>query len=322
MKKILSIILRTGIGVALLVFLFTKIDLKATLKAIAGINLFYLQAAIITCFVVYALALYRWRMLLIAQDVKLPLMRVISSFSGGIFFSLFLPSTIGGDIARSVDLGLHTKRRSVIVATVLLDRLSGFVGLVIVAIISLVIGRRLINDLPVYIVIFILAGLLGGILLLIFNERLYNRINRPVKNEGGFRESLRKLHSEIYFFRSLPSILALNLFYSILIQLGSSLVAYFLLRSLSINIKIIYPLVINPVISTITSLPISIGGMGLREWSSVIFYRKCGVLEEAASAQSLLNFALIVIFGIIGGIIYVSTLHHRRIQPHKTDQSS
>lgn len=322
MKKILSMVMRIGVSAALLVFLFRKIDFKATLKVILLLRPAYFTLAVIIFFVIYVLVLYRWKMLLNAQGICLPLKRVVSSFSGGIFFSLFLPSTIGGDIARSLDLGLHTSRRSVIVASVFLDRLSGFVGLVLVALASLIFGHRLINEPSVYLTVFLLAVLLGGILLIIFNKGIYRRLNHPLPKKGGLLDNLRKLHAEIYYFRSKPSILYLNLIYSIIIQAGSSFVSFVLLRSLNVNLNIVYPLVFNPLITTITTLPISIGGLGLRDASSIFFYAKAGVAKDAALAQSLLNFALIVFFGLIGGIIYVSTLHYRRLQPYQADANS
>lgn len=320
MKKAFSLILRTGISAILLFILFQKIDFKETLKVIASLRISYFILATVTFFIIYFLVFYRWRMLLKAQGLNLSLGRVFSSFSGGIFFSLFLPSTIGGDIARTVDLGTHTKRHNVIVASVLLDRISGFVGLVIVAVVFLIFSHKLINEPSVYLIVSLLAFLLGMILLFIFNKSIYNWINHSSK-KGGFRNAIKHLHSEIYFFRSKPYVLFQNLIYSIMIQLSSSVFSYFLLCSLNAKINILYPLVLTPVITIITALPISIGGLGLRDASSIFFYTKVGVTKDIALGQSLLNFAMMVCFGLIGGIIYVSSLRNRRLQPHKAVSS-
>lgn len=317
MKKIFFVVSRVIISLALLVFLFSKVDLKATIGVITKVDSFYFVLSVVTLFIIYVFALYRWKMLLVAQGIDVPLKRVVSSFSGGIFFSLFLPSTIGGDIARSVDLGSYTRRQSVVVATVLLDRLSGFVGLGIVSLVALIFGCRFVDEPAVYFVVFSLMVALVGLLLVVFNKKIYNKMNGSTYKNGGFKDTFKKLHSEIYFFRSRPHVLILNLIYSIIIQGASSLVGYFLLRSLRLNINIIYPLVLTPVISVISTLPISIGGLGLRDASSVFFYTKVGVTKDVAFAQSLLSFSLVVALGLIGGIIYVSTLRYRRIQPYQ-----
>src|SRR5512135_1130859 len=137
MKKVFSIFLRISISVLLLIFLFRQVDVKTLTGIIKSSDKPLLVIACLVFFFNYVLCFIRWKMLLTALDVILPLKRVLISFCGGIFFSLFLPSTIGGDFIRSIDLSVHTKKPSHIVATVILDRLSGFVGLLTVAMIAL-----------------------------------------------------------------------------------------------------------------------------------------------------------------------------------------
>jgi hypothetical protein len=61
-------------------------------------------------------------------------------------------------------------------------------------------------------------------------------------------------------------------------------------------------------------LPISIGGLGVRENMTVLFFAKAGINQNSAVAMSLLNFLFILVYGAIGGLVYVLTIHHRRIQ--------
>ena len=335
MKKTISTSLRIFISLALIFVLFRKIDFKGTLKVIANLNLFYFTLALVIFFILTILVFYRWKMLLDAHKVDVPLIRALNSFSGGLFLNLFTPSTIGGDLSRSIDLGAHTKRYGVIAATVLLDRLSGFAGLVSVAIVSLIFGHRLIDDFSVYATVSLLACVLTGVFLILFNQGIYNRLNRSISNpstslgispeqsrrakRGKFLDNFKKLHSEIYFFRQHRGILCANFLFSIVIQTGASLFSYLILRSLNTRINMLYPLVFNPVITVITTIPISISGLGLRDASSIFFYSKAGVSKDIALAQSLLSFAVIAVLGLIGGIFYVSTLHYRRLQPNQTD---
>ena len=72
-----------------------------------------------------------------------------------------------------------------------------------------------------------------------------------------------------------------------------------------------------PIIGAITLLPISIGGLGLRKNTTMLFFTQAGVSKDMAVAMSLLNFSFIVAYGAIGGLIYVFTLHYRRQQPHQ-----
>lgn len=315
-KKILSIFLRVAISIILLIILFKQVDEKTMLGVIKNANKPFLLLGFGTLFFSYLLCLLRWQMLLRAADIHLPLRRIIISFSGGIFFSLFLPSTIGGDFMRSVDLSTHTRKPKEVVATVFLDRLSGYIGLVILSLLSLSFGWKFIEDKSVLISILLITGLLILILLVLFNSRIFSKINRLISSPaaGRIRESIKNLHKEIHIFRAHKKIILKNIFISFLVQLTSPISFYFIARSLGIDIKFIYFFIFLPIIGAITLLPISIGGLGLRDASTIFFFAKAGVDKNLSFAMSLLSFLFIIIYGAIGGLIYVLTIRHRRVQ--------
>jgi uncharacterized protein (TIRG00374 family) len=246
----------------------------------------------------------------------LPLKRVAISFAGGTFFSLFLPSTIGGDLMRSIDLASHTKKPKEVIATVLLDRLSGFIGLVILSLVTLTIGWKYVQDKSTLYSIATITCILIAVLAVLFNKFLYSKINNLLRtpNAGKIRELIKGLHEEVHIFRSQGKVITYNLLVSILIQTISPLVFFIIALSMGIKINIIYFFVFLPIIGAITLLPISLGGLGLRDASTIFFFAKAGLAKDMAFAMSLINFSFILIYGIIGGIIYVLTLHHRRIQ--------
>jgi len=321
-KRILSIFLRISISIILLFFLFkfNKIDIYHLLVNIKNADKHLLWLAFFTLFFNYLLCLYRWEMLLKAANIHLPLRRIIISFSGGIFFSLFLPSTIGGDLARSIDLATHTKRPREVVATVLLDRLSGYAGLVTIVLFSLFFGWRFVQYPSVLLSVTIITAVLIVILEVLFNNFLFSKVNKLLNspNAGKIRESIKNLHEEMYIFRQQKKLILKNLVMSLIIQAITPITFYITALSLGIKKDIIYFFIFLPIISAITLLPISIGGLGVRENMTVLFFAKAGINQNLAVALSLLNFLFILVYGAIGGLIYVLTVHHRRIQYHKS----
>ncbi len=318
-KKILSVLIRISISIVLLFFLFREVDKKSTLEILRHCDIYLLLLAFCVLFTSTILCLFRWEMLLKATKILLPLNRVIMSFSGGIFFNLFLPSTIGGDVVRSIDLSTHTKKPKEVLATVLLDRLSGYVGLVVISFLSVFLGRRLIQDKSILVAVAVIALILIAALLVLFNNFIYSKINLflHTPNAGRIRELIKGLHKEIYYFRDKKRVLANNLILSLLIQALLPLAFYITALSLGVKINIMYFLIFIPVVNAITMLPISIGGLGVRENIIVIFFTGVGMSHNLALAMSLLNSFFVFIFGLIGGLIYVLTLHHRRLQRHK-----
>ena len=321
-KKILSIFVRIGISLILLVILFkfNKIDMGDLVADIKSADKLFLTIGFGVFFLVYFLGFLRWQMLLKAANIKIPLKKIISSFSGGIFFSIFLPSTIGGDIVRSADLGEHTRKVREVIATVFLDRLSGYIGLVVVILPALLLGRDLVHDNVVFSSVAVIIAVLVIVLLVLFNNRIYSVITKFLSTPGAGRikETIKDMHQEIHIFRNHKRVIIFNLILSTFIQVISPLSIYFIACSLGLNVNFIYFLIFLPIIGAITLIPISIGGLGLREGLFVVYFAKAGVIKQLALAMSLLSFSFVVIYGAIGGLIYVLTVHHRRLQPNKS----
>ncbi len=179
-KRILSITLRIGVSFALLVFLFKQIDKKALLGILASANIWLLAGAFFIFLFTYIISLYRWEMLLKAVKVHLSIKRIIVSFSAGLFFNLFLPATIGGDLVRSFDLATHTKKPKEIIASVLLERISGYAGLVLVALVALFYGYGLFRDKTVIFIIGLITLLLIAVLLVLFNNFFFGKIKEII----------------------------------------------------------------------------------------------------------------------------------------------
>lgn len=321
LKKFLSVLFRISISIVLLVFLFkfNKINVYSLLGDIKSANKLLLAVGFLIFFFNYILGFLRWKMLLKVAGIRVPLKKLISCFSGGIFFSIFLPSTIGGDLVRAADLAGHTNKTKEVIATVFLDRLSGYMGLVFVILPALFFGRSLVLDKVVFSSVFVIVILLVVILFVLFNKFVYSVIGRFLSSPGAgkIKETIKNMHQEIHVFRNHKNIIISNLIISFFIQLFMPICTYFIGLSLGININFIYFLIFIPIISAVTLLPIAVGGLGLREGLFVVYFAKAGVVKQLALAMSLLSFSFVVFYGAMAGLIYVLTVHHRRSVPMK-----
>ena len=317
-KKILAVLLRVGISGILLVLLFkfNKINVGDLLIDIKSANKFFLSVGFMIFFIVYVLGFFRWQMLLKAAGVNIPLKRLAISFSGGVFFSIFLPSTIGGDLVRAADLAGHTQKTKEVIATVFLDRLSGYIGLVMVVILALLFSKGMVQDKVVLSSVIVIIVVLVLVTSVLFNSFIYSKITKILSTPGAGRikEMIKGLHHEIHIFRNHRKMILGNLFISFIIQIIAPVSVYFIALSLGIKINFIYFLIFLPIIGAITLLPVALGGLGLRENLFVVYFAKAGVVKQLAIAMSLLSFAFIIIYGALGGLLYVLTVRHRRLQ--------
>lgn len=307
MRKIISLLIRICISTGVLFFLFKRVDVNKIIQAISGANKPILTLVLLLIFLIYFIGFLRWKMLLTGLGLNLPQSLILKSFCLGTFSNLFFPSTIGGDFLRSIDLSLRTQKPRRVVASVILDRLSGYSALVIVALLALLLGYRVITDKAVFFALGVILVLLAGILVILFNNFLFSKSKRLLRLFGKMGQVLNNLHYELYNFRNQKRIIIKNFAYSLSIQLIMPFSVYLISRALGVRINPIYFFILVPIVSTISALPVSIAGLGLREASSMYFFTRVGMSAEAALTIALLSFFVIFSFGLMGGIIYALT---------------
>ena len=132
-KNPLSFILRIALSFGLLAWVFSKIDMAHTWSVIQSADLGYLAWAFVVFFFINLVILLRWYILITALRLDAPLWDVIKWFFIGIFCNLFLPSAVGGDVIKIIGLSKVVQQKPKVFASVVLDRLSGFAGIVVVA---------------------------------------------------------------------------------------------------------------------------------------------------------------------------------------------
>lgn len=309
-----TILIRVCISAGILFFLFQRVDLGKIIQVIHNINKPILIFVYVLVLSSYIIGFFRWRMLLIGVGLNLTNLEIFQSFCIGFFSNLFLPSTIGGDFSRSVDLSLRSQKPRQVVASVLLDRLSGYSALAAVALAALLLGYKLIADIAVFFALGVMVILLTIILAILFNNFLFSRTSNLLRFFGRVGQALGNLHYEVHKFRMKKKIILKNFFYSLIIQLIIPFSYYLISLALGTRINLIYFFILIPIIAAITALPVSIGGLGLREASSMYFFTTVGMPAEIALTISLLSFFIIFSFGLVGGIVYVFTFSGRRLQ--------
>lgn len=314
MKKTISILVRAIISAAILLFLFKQVDLGRIIQIISGVNKPILIAVLLLVLACYAIGFLRWRMLIAGLGLNLSSSLIFKPYCLGFFSNLFFPSTIGGDFLRSIDLGLRTQKPRRVIASVILDRLSGYSALGFVALPALSFGHRLITDPAVFFALGAILALLVVILAILFNNFLFSKSTKILHLFGKWGEALSSLHYEIYNFRNQKRIIVKNFICSLIMQLSSPISFYLISLALGVRINPIYFFILVPIIATISALPVSVAGLGLREASSMYFFTRVGMPGEVALTIALLGFFLVVLIGITGGILYALTFSHRRLQ--------
>lgn len=313
-QNILKFLFRFGLSAILILFLFRKIDLGQVFGLMKNADLHYLSLAAFLFLLCNFLLLIRWDIIIKGLDVHIPFSHVVKSFFIGLFFNLFLPSSAGGDVARSINLFSHTPHKARAVTSVLLDRLSGFITLILICAVSLILGYKYVNDSSIFLIVAVFLFILAGLILVLFSRRIFLKLSGFFSRVPHIAKKLMSLSDAFILFRNRYAVIAFSIIISAMSQMLFFLMSYYIVKSFHAEVGIIYFLIFIPIISFITSLPISLGGLGVRDATSVYFFTKIGVKSSTALGLSLMNFVFLTGIGLIGGIVYVFTLRPRRIR--------
>ncbi|VAX37640.1 hypothetical protein MNBD_UNCLBAC01-1647 [hydrothermal vent metagenome] len=312
-KKNLSMFLRFGLSGGLLWFIFSKIDMAHTIDVLKSADLTYIIAAggVFSCII--GLLLYRWFIFIKALDLVVPAKDVVKGYFIGLFGNLFLPSAIGGDFLKVYMLCKNSQQKPRVVASAILDRLSGFASIVIVAVCSFTFGYRFIEDTSLLIPIVLMGVGSVGIVTFLFNEKIFSFGSQLFNKIPKFKKSLMNMHYDIRLMHAhhKEGMMAVGLSCLSQVILASSY--YLVAKGLHQEIDLIYFLIFVPIICVASSFP-SIGGLGVREAGSAYLFAKIGVDSGIAVSLTLINFFFVFMVGLIGGAINVPTLFNRRIQ--------
>jgi uncharacterized protein (TIRG00374 family) len=247
--------------------------------------------------------------------VKASVKEVFYSYFSGLFFNLIFHSFVAGDIFRGFSISKRHGEAKKVASSVLMDRFSGAVGLVLVAFFSYIGGRRFVTDKEVVFSLIILCIIITFVSLIIFSKHVFSFLTNIFKNGSKFKEKIVAFHDHLYFFRKNPAVFFKSMLFSVPIQILTPLQFFVASRAFGVDTGIIYFFILVPIIMMIALIPITIAGAGTREAAAVYFFSLIGIEKSIALSFSLLNLAFTIFIGLLGGIFYV-TFYHRRLQSY------
>ncbi len=230
---------------------------------------------------------FKWRLLLLARGVSLDLWTAVRAYFAASFAGLFLPVTLGADAIRVMvvrQLGVFD-----VTASIVVERLLGFVAVATVAVASSLFLIVWVSDLSHRIAFVVFGTAIVLALIFLLSLRLTSRwlVGRRLPYV------LAKLAEAYGAYQRHPGTLAVFYLLSVVECFVPILVNYVAARGLDLDIPLPVLLVTIPVALTIARLPISFGGFGVQEASFVYLAGQLGV--PAASALSTMLLADVVL---------------------------
>jgi len=306
-KKTLLLTLRIVISLGLIAWILMKVDKKQLLESFRSLNPWLLLASVVAYFAVNAICNWRWQLLLSARGIKSGYWKLLRYFLNGLFFGNFLPTTVGGDLARAYLVAEDCKGKSEALASVLVDRFIGLFGVIITGIIGLILVAKSGQEINLLkaLVVGIVAALLFVVLFL--NKSLVRKfrwvLKLPLVEKA--EHHLIEFYHSIYVYRSHKNEVFLAFVLSLLVQVFVVFTAFLIAKALGIAISIIPFFLYMPVIAAVSMIPLSINGWGLQEGAFIIFFGRAGVDKSAALSLGFLYHLVAIAISLLGGILWL-----------------
>jgi len=288
-------------------FLLYRIGIDRIAVLLISADLYWLFAAIFLFLTSHVIGSVQWHLLLKHEGVDIKWRKVLSFYFVGLFLNNFLLSSLGGDLFRMIDVKRYSKNFSGAVATVFLDRLAGFFLLSTLAVMSgpwIIIQRGFRSKLTLLILLLVVSWIV--ILFLLFNKRFARPFAVIFTKIVPDKLSLKakEIYQKIYSFGREKSVIGKVLAVSCIIQSLRILTHYMIARSFGVSVSPVNFFLIVPVIAIVASLPVSFGGIGIREQTGVILFGMIGISAIKAFSIEFIAYIVAVIASLPGGVIF------------------
>jgi uncharacterized protein (TIRG00374 family) len=304
-KRRWVLVLRMSASLVMLAVLLWRMPHVDTNKLVPEWNretgLFLAGAALLTLFG-FVLSTLRWRTVLSAMGYDASVRHLLSYNLAGQFVSNVLPTTIGGDVVRVSRLSKENGESDTSFASVVLERLTGWLVLPIITLIGFLVNpglRHLGNASSVAIAL--ATGTLVALLTVILAVASH-RFGTKVAGTSGWRRFAAAVHLGLAGLRNRPAAAVNVIVVGFAYQLVLVFAALMAAKAVGIGIAVgpTALLAFFPAVLIAQVLPISISGLGVREGAFVLFLTPLGVPAAQAIALGLLLYLLNLGVSLLG----------------------
>ena len=298
------------VTLALIAALFGQFDWRKFQLVVLGTPLWFYLASFAVVLVWLVLYTLKWSLVLRAIGVNVPFAGLARQYLISLFFGNFLPTTVGGDVAKVYYLGRHEGYIDV-GASVVLDRFLGLLSLTVIA--TILAWSLHVASVPFVLARQTLTALCLACVALWLVVRLVS--TRGSATGGPPDASLRRRLVDRCRAYLLPvkavaqrpavvgGVAAIVLTYFLLLT-GAYRVFFRLAGAADAGTLPVLTAVI--MISVFSSVPITVNGIGLREQLHFLLLAELGLPKEVSVSISLLMFGHVLLLSLAGYLLWVS----------------
>lgn len=296
---------RLSVSIGIIAYLVWIVDWKHAAQVISMAALLPLLVVPGLLVIRVGLAAWRWSLILSDNQVKFSFWQAYTGYLVGACYDVFLPGVIGGDVIR---IGRSVRQTQCPVgaatASVLLERVSGVFALLAIFFVAYrgfpaALSPLIATEATASITVVAGVGMVAMTVTLLSRQRWMGWI--PQQSGGRAWNFVRSGLQTLLRLRSRTLVAVLVL--SLLFQAVDIVITLLLAHAIGLTVQPVVFFAVIPIVYVATLLPISLGGLGVREGTLVFLLARFGVATSAAVTLSLLVYLCRILVGGTGGIV-------------------
>lgn len=294
-------VLRALLGLLLLAFVIAQADVADARESLARADGAWIATAVLAQLVAKACWAFRWSAVLRAAGHVRKTLDLFGVVLVGLFFGSFLPSSVGGDVARGWALASRGIPLATAAASVVAERLIGVIALAAAAAAGTALGRAGMSPWVSMIVASVVG--LGAWSLAARPTLLAGVLPRlPV----ALQRRAKRLLDALALVAGRRDLLLVALGWSVLLMAASAVFHWALARAIALSVPFAAWLVIVPAIMLLSTIPLTPNGLGFREAGFVGFLAAHGVPASQAAIFALLALLIPLPLTLAGGVLFAA----------------
>jgi uncharacterized membrane protein YbhN (UPF0104 family) len=314
-RRLVVLALKLAFSIALLAWLFSRVDVSKLWANARQASPAWMAIALGFYTLTVVASVWRWWLLLEAQEVGMSFRTLFASLSVALFFNNFLPSGIGGDFVRITDSARVARSKTLAAIVVLADRTMGMMGLILIAAVGVTLvtagGHTSLPVWPSWLWAGFFAGMgVGGFMVLLPTHVGWLLRPLTILHPEWVTGRIGSLTMVLQRFRSHIGAVITCFGGAVLVQLLTVVFAWATAHALRIPVGAFDLAIVVPLAGVVQMLPVSVNGFGVREAMYSLYFTRIGLPIESAILLSLTTTALVMVYSLTGAAVYVSRGHH------------
>jgi hypothetical protein len=294
-----SLALRVGGSALILALLLTRLPFRKVWSTMQHVSPWLAGGLLCGYLALHLVGVVKWRTLINLAGADLPFLQAVRCYYAGLFGNIFLPSLVGGDFVKAGIAFRHTHSKTAVVLGSLIDRIQDTIGLLAVAGIGALLLPRALDPKSQRVFFTISAVLLAAAAFGLLSIFLMPVRRFPFK----IRRLLARVRSGIRALSKRPSRVFLCFCFGMFIQSCLIAINFRLGEESGLHVPFYVWLFAWPLSKLSGLIPITQGGIGVREVALVGLLAPFGAPAVLTAAVGLVFEGILISGGLIGGFM-------------------